>query len=444
MKKILVAQLAAGLLAAIAFVPAVSAQTSDPLVNALVSKGILTAEEAQKIKAEVDANTNDNGGAKFVIPKGNETKLKLGGFIQANGEFGDASSFEGRFTGGPPVVGGPNQISPRIRLRRARIGVSGEFLENFDFKLEGDFQQGDGLSTGRSGFSGTDLYINFHRYQEANFKVGQFFAPFGYEMLIPDVGPERILLTAERSLVTIATVPERQVGAQLSGYPLATILPDQKELISYYAGIFNGNNRNTTINDNSQFMYAGRVESVPFNGTVLGLPAKWRFGANAFVSRDAANTLLSHIGNLALSPIDGSLSPYNAHSPDERLAWGADETLTLGPFEVSAEYIADRIRPTTTAPSFSRFTANGYYVQPSLYIWEKKLQLVAKWERFEPGQAPHDSIETMTGGLNWYIYKQNVVGMVDFMHTWSDFRRNNPSTGKDQFNEILVRLEMYY
>ena len=54
MKKILVAQLAAGLLAAIAFVPAVSAQTSDPLVNALVSKGILTAEEAQKIKAEVD------------------------------------------------------------------------------------------------------------------------------------------------------------------------------------------------------------------------------------------------------------------------------------------------------------------------------------------------------------------------------------------------------
>lgn len=435
---------AAALLATLALLPAASAQTSDPLMNALVKKGLLTAEEAKEIKAEVDSNTNQNGVAKFVLPKGNEMKLKLGGFIQANGEFGDAASFEGRFTGGPPITGGPNQISPRIRLRRARIGVSGEFLENFDFKLEGDFQQGDGLTSGRSGFSGTDLFINYHQFAEANFKVGQFFAPFGYEMLIPDVGPDRILLTAERSLMTIATVPERQVGAMLYGAPLANILPNQKDLFTYSAGIFNGNNRNATINDNSEFMYAGRVESVPFQGQVIGLPAKWRLGANAFFSRDAANTLLSHVGNLALSPIDGSLSPYNAHSPDERVAWGVDQTLTVGPFEVSAEYIADRIRPTTPAPSFARFTASGYYVQPSLYIWEKKLQLVAKWERFEPGQAPHDSIETITGGLNWYIYKQNVTAMLDYMHTWSDFRRNNPGTGKDQFNEILLRLQMYY
>ena len=435
---------AAVIFVALVSVTTATAQTSDPLVNALVTKGILTVEEAKAIKSEVDANTNQNGAAKFVIPRGNESKLKLGGFIQANGEFGDAASFEGRFTGGPPLTGGPNQVSPRFRLRRARIGVSGDLLEDFDFKLEGDFQQGDGLSTGRSGFSGTDLFINYHRFQEANLKVGQFFAPFGYEMLLPDIGPDSMMLTAERSLVTIATVPERQVGAQLYGNPLATMLPDYKDYLSYSVGIFNGNNRNTTINDNSAFMYVARGESVPFNGTVLGMPAKWRLGVNAFSSRDAANTLLSHIGNLQLNPIDGSLQPYNVHSPDERFAWGADETLTIGPFEVTAEYIADRIRPTSPAPSFSRFTASGYYVQPSLYVIDRKLQIVAKWEQFEPGQAPKDSIESITGGLNWYIHKQNVVAMVDYIHTWSDFRRNNPGTGQDQFNEILLRLELYY
>ena len=432
------------LIALSGFARSAAAQTSDPLVNALVKKGILTVDEARAIKTEVESNTNQAAAPKYVIPRGNESKLKLEGILQANGEFGDAASFEGRFTGGPPLIGGPNQVSPRFRLRRARIGAIGEFLEDFDFKLEGDFQQSDGLSGGRSAFSGTDLYINFHHFQEANFRVGQFFAPFGYEMLIPDVGPGPVLLTAERSLVTIATVPERQVGAQLDGYPLARILPDQKDLLSYAVGIFNGNNRNVTLNDNSEFMYAGRAESVPFSGTVLGMPAKWRLGVNSMFSRDAANTLLSHIGTLQLNPIDGSLQPFNVHSPDERFAWGADETLTVGPFEVSAEYIADRIRPTTPAPSFTRFTASGYYVQPSLFIWDRKLQLVAKWERFEPGQATHDAIETMTGGLNWYIHKQNVIAMLDYMHTWSDYRHNNPGIGKDQFNEILLRLEMYY
>ncbi len=436
-----------GLLPLAGFPGKAAAQTSDPLINALVTKGILTEDEAKKIKAEVETSisTNENGTSKYVLPRGNEFKLKLEGFIQANTELGDAGSFEGSFTGGP------NQISPRIRLRRARIGVIGEFWEDFDFKLEGDFQQGDGLATGRSGFSGTDLFINWHRFPEANFKIGQFFAPFGYEMLLPDVGPGPILLTAERSLTTIAIVPERQVGATFWGNPLAHVAPDLKDLLSYSVGAFNGNNRNTTINDNGEFMYVGRVESVPFRGKLFEQPVKLRLGANLLESRDTSNVRLSHIGNLQLNP-DGSLTPFSTHSPDERVAWGLDGTLTIGPFETTAEYLSEKIRPTAFPSSFNTFTANGYYIQPSMFIWGKKLQLVGKWESFNPGgqaaplagQVMHDQIKTITGGLNWYIYQQNVVAMLNYMHTWSDFRRDNPGTGQDQFNEVLLRLELYF
>jgi hypothetical protein len=201
-------------------------------------------------------------------------------------------------------------------------------FQDFDFKLQGDFQQSDGFTGGRDAFSGTDLSINWHRFPEAKFKVGQFFAPFGYEMLIPDVGPADVLLTPERSLAAIAIVPERQVGAQLWGKPLANFAPALKDLLSYQVGIFNGNNRNTVINDNSKFMYVGRVESVPYRGELFGQRIRWRLGANILESQDAADTLLSHIGPLKLSVKDGSLTPFGgsagSHTPDERVAWGID------------------------------------------------------------------------------------------------------------------------
>ena len=132
-----------------------------------------------------------------VKPAGPEVKLVLGGFIQANGDFGNVSAFEGRFPG-------LNQTKDRFRLRRARINVSGEFAEDFDFKLEGDFALGDGLASGRTAFSGTDIFINWHHFPEANIKVGQWKAPFGLEQLTPDTTTfviERGLPTGEKGSI---------------------------------------------------------------------------------------------------------------------------------------------------------------------------------------------------------------------------------------------------
>ncbi len=74
----------------------------------------------------------------FVTPRGTEFKLVLGGFIQMNLEDGAVSAFEGRF--------GQTALQDRFRLRRARINLTGDFAENFDFKVEGDFEQSDGTS----------------------------------------------------------------------------------------------------------------------------------------------------------------------------------------------------------------------------------------------------------------------------------------------------------
>jgi phosphate-selective porin OprO/OprP len=141
----------------------------------------------------------------FVVPRGSEIKLVLGGFIQVNFEDGDVSAFEGRF--------GQTALKDRFRLRRARINLTGDFAENFDFKIEGDFGQGDGLNSNRLAFSATDIFVNWHQFPEAQVKIGQWKAPFGLEQLTPDTA----LYFAERSLPTGAITPDRQIGAQLLG-----------------------------------------------------------------------------------------------------------------------------------------------------------------------------------------------------------------------------------
>src|SRR5437016_9928466 len=106
----------------------------------------------------------------YVQQRGPELKLVLGGFVQMNFEDGDVSAFEGRF--------GQTALKDRFRLRRARINLTGDFAEQFDFKLEGDFENSDGLNANRTAFSVTDIFVNWHQFAEANVKVGQWKAPF--------------------------------------------------------------------------------------------------------------------------------------------------------------------------------------------------------------------------------------------------------------------------
>ena len=220
----------------------------------------------------------------YVQQRGPELKLVLGGFIQVNFEDGDVSAFEGRF--------GQTAIKDRFRLRRARLNLTGDFAEQFDFK--------------RTAFSATDVWVNYHQFPAAQVKIGQYKAPFGLEQLTPDTS----LLTIERTLPTGAITPDRQIGAELWGKPFTSIWPKQKDLLTYYAGIFNGNGRNITVNDNNNFMFVGRLELQPFKD-VFGKGSFLKLGGDVLNSRDEQGVNISQSSNLLVNS-DGSLSVYPA------------------------------------------------------------------------------------------------------------------------------------
>ena len=118
--------------------------------------------------------------------------------------------------------------------------------------------------------------------------MGQYKAPFGLEQLTPDT----TLYTIERTLPTGAITPERQIGVQLWGKPFASMWPEKSRLLTYYAGIFNGNGRNTTINDNNNFMYVGRLDSMLLKD-VFGKGSFLKLGADMLNSRDDGNEHLT-------------------------------------------------------------------------------------------------------------------------------------------------------
>ena len=370
----------------------------------------------------------------YVQQRGPELKLVLGGYIQANFEDGDVSAFEGRF--------GQTALKDRFRLRRARVNLTGEFAEQFDFKVEGDFGQGDGLNSNRTAFSATDIFVNWHQFPEAQVKVGQWKAPFGLEQLTPD--PTLIII--ERSLPTGAITPDRQIGAQLWGKPFTNIWPDEKDLLTYYAGIFNGNGRNTTINDNNAFMYVGRLELMPFKGKIFGQDSSLKLGGDVLNSRDDAGTNISQTLNLLVNA-DGSLSPFVLPGADERTAWSVDAWFKLGPFDLIGEYLQEKVNGRTVngvPPGFADFTTNGYYITAAYFLIPKKLQAAVRWEDLNPGQRGNDGIHSITGGLNYYIHGDDLKLMLNYIHTWSDFRDANPEFGQDQFDEVIARVQLMF
>ena len=369
-----------------------------------------------------------------VHPGGSEYKLTLGGYIQVNFEDGDVSAFEGRF--------GLTALKDRFRLRRARINLTGDFAEQFEFKVEGDFENSDGISSNRTAFEATDIFINWHAIPEANIKAGQWKAPFGLEQITPD----QLLLTIERSLPTGAITPERQIGVQIWGKPFTNLWPQEKDLLTYYAGIFNGNGRNTTVNDNNNFMYVGRLELLPFKGKFLGQISSLKLGADILNSRDDKGTNISQTLNLMVNK-DGSLSPFTLPGADERTAWSLDAWLNIGPFDLIGEYFQEDVDGRTVAgvaPGFANFEPSGWYVQGSYFLIPKKLQAVVKWEALNPGQFGNDGIHSITGGLNYYIHGDGIKVMANYVHTWSDFREAHPQFGDDQFDEVIMRLQLMF
>ncbi len=334
--------------------------------------------------------------------------LVIGGLIQ--GQFEDGDRGDSRF----PATG-----TDRFLIRRARLNATGTFPEDFDYRLEFDLANSLSAVTGLRAQL-TDGYVNWNHFSFANVRAGQFKTPFGFEQLYAD--PK--LITAERSLVNDRLTLNRQLGVQLWGNFL-----DQR--LTYAVGTFNGNGVNNNSNDNSKFLYAGRVTVVPWKSADGG---SWSLGGNAFSSEDTA---------LALSDLNLDSTPTTTDKDGlftgKRHGYGVDSQIETGPFSLWVEYIKVRFEPTDARPA-AQFDSDGGYVQAALFVVPKRVQVVLKYETFDPqtGLSGND-VSTWTGGLNYYVRGNNLKLMLNYLRT--DLGDNSPLSKQ---NKIILRFQAMF
>lgn len=344
----------------------------------------------------------------LVRSAGRESSFRLGGVVQGQGEFGGAADV--RYVG----------VRDRFFLRRARLAATSTFAEHFDFKMEADF--GAGATGERTGITTqiTDVYVNWSRSPAANVRLGQFKSPFGYEQLIAD--PK--LLTIERSLANDRLTDGRQIGVGVSG----SFARDQ---LTYSVGAFNGSGVNSSANDNSRFLWAGRLAALIFAGPWGGEKTSLTIGVDGLATHDSSVTKTGFgLDSIPGGAIDNIFS-------GRRTALGFDAQLRMGRGGLDAEYLRAEFHPTNRLP-FTPVTADGWSVLASWFVVPKTVQAIARYETFDPNtRLDANEYRLWTLGLVWLLKGDDIKFAFNYLI-------GDPAGSTTRQDRLLTRVQLVF
>jgi hypothetical protein len=370
------------------------------------------------------ADTTSTRGAKaavpgrVVVPGGKESSLTLGGLLQVQAEFGEKG--DARFA----------SSHDRFYLRRARVSLAGRFSEGIDGRLELDLAGSLGENSGVRAQL-TDGYVHWNRHAAGTLRAGQFKTPFGYEQLYAD--PK--LLVIERSLANDRLTPGRQVGAQVSGDLL-------KKRLGYASGVFNGTGVNASGNDDDHFLFVERLSGVLLPGAKEGDPARWTAGVSAFAAREGA--LAGQPPEFGFDAAPGA--PADNVFSGRRRAVEVDTQVRASRFEVWAEYLSTRFEPWNRVPA-RIVNARGGYVLAAVMAIPERLQVVARWDGFDPGFDPvgyatGNSTRTWTAGTTVFLRGDDLKIQANVLRVEDGLRRDEGSGGEAETDtRLLLRLQ---
>ena len=254
------------------------ADSASDIVDALVSKGVLTEEEGKLItkghnsKTSVTPVVKEKDGAFTLESANGRNSIQLQGrmhidYRQSNLEAGNFLSSNDTDT---------RSMADQFELRRARIGIKGKLAKDFNYEIV----------TNLPGTATVDVaYLDYAKYDGAQLRLGRFKQPFGLEQQTSSNNIDFI----ERSYVDQLS-PAKKLGAQIMGSPAKGT--------TYALSAFQMNDADLDINSD-RMSFAGR--------TTLNL-------AELLGDKDA----VYHIG-LAYRDQDYSLTPTNSGNTSSTL-----------------------------------------------------------------------------------------------------------------------------
>ncbi|MDB5030258.1 porin [Mucilaginibacter sp.] len=321
---------------------AAKAQQSEDLLNLLIQKKVISQSEADSIRSENALKEQQKKDNQKVFP------LSLGKALNLTGLFQER--YQG-FQGTSGIDG--------FDTRRARLDFKGAISNNWDYELYVEFAGTPALVDGYTTYKVAD-YLKI--------SAGQFKIPFSVESLTSDSQLELI----DRSQVeealnargkdVLGNQNGRDIGAQINGSFLKI---KDYYLFDYTFAVLNGNGINRA--DNNQ-------------------------------DKDVSGRFTVHpIANLALSyDFYHGRDIYGTSTATQvRNRQGFDARYVYGPLSLTAEY---------DKGTDALIKRDGWYAQSAYFIIPKKLQVVAKYDTYDPNSVVYTDRSTWyIGGINYFF-----------------------------------------
>jgi phosphate-selective porin OprO/OprP len=313
-------------------------QSNNDILNLLVVNKFITQEQADSIRAQsaINQQTAEAGKKSFQVTAAR--LIQISGYTQIRYQ---ALEEKGKNDG--------------YDIRRARVDLTGNFTPYLSYRLMADFADKPKIM---------DAYADIKINDYLNITIGQFRIPFSVENLTPVRKFELIDFSQAvdalvfRAKDVIGNQNGRDIGIQLGG---AFLKRRAGNFLEYKFGVFNGSGINISDTANAAKDFVGRILVNPFNGLTLGTSYYNGWGK-------------------AIKPSSG----YAGRS-QTRNRFGLEVNYATLRFLARGEYIQGIDGNTEKA---------GWYLLAGYYIIRQKLQLVCKYDTYDPNTATYNNVTT--------------------------------------------------
>ncbi len=316
----------------------VNAQTTNDVLNLLVSNKSITPEQADSIRAEAAIKQQETEAGKKSYFINAARQIKMSGFLQTRYQALDEPKKKDGFD-----------------IRRARLDLTGRLTPYLSFRMMADLADKPKL---------LDAYAEVKFNEYLILTAGQFKIPFSLENLTSVKVFELIDFSqavdamVARNKDVIGNQNGRDIGIQLGG---VLWKKGAKSLLEYRIGVVNGSGINIADTSNEGKDIVGRLILNPFKGFTLGGSYYNGWGK-------------------AIKPS----SNYKGKS-QPRTRFGMDANYAGNRISARAEYIQGTDGETEKA---------GWYTWVGYYIIRQKLQVIVKYDTFDPDKSGTENVTT--------------------------------------------------
>lgn len=276
-----------------------------------------------------------------------------------------------RFTEEMPEVGDGRGS---FRIRRAKTKFEGwVYSKDLTYELQ--------LNWPDSANPLEDVAINYdltHGKKAFQLKFGQYKVPFGRQQLTSSGNQQFV----DRTIVSDTFYRGRDIGLQLWGQPLGG-------KVDWRVGVFNGNGRTVSRNDNDKYQYNARVTFQPWGDV--------KYSEGDFES--SAKPLLAVSAQYESNDRGGATAGNDVH----RELIGGDVVFKYKGFSIYGDYTEGTDDPETGID----IDVEGLILQAGYFVIPQRLEVALRWAELNLNTAIRNNERTEEGIALGYFWNKH-------------------------------------